>query len=234
MPKTITVIIPAFNEEKNIRRVLEVLKKAFDMRAISEIVVVDDGSEDKTSRDALDYKVKVLRLPENKGKARAMAEGLKETTGEICVFIDADLVNLRIEHLMKLIEPVLQRENCMAIAKLTNGRLATDIAQTLNTNCSGQRAAETHIFRKIFKTIKKINNVKYGIENIITDRLDEFKVKPVIVDWDGVSQVLKEEKWGLILGIISRIRMYASMSLGHFRNFFYRLLKLFDTEEASD
>ncbi len=255
MSKTITCIIPAFNEEKNIKGVLRIAKKALLFGIISEIIVVDDGSRDKTKKEALKFKVnpvrkkrglnkcpqdlnyyngvKVLRNSKNQGKAAALMKGLTKAKGEITIFLDADLLNLKVEHILKLVEPVLEEKKCMTVAKFVNGRLSTTLAHALNINCSGQRAAETKVFKEIFKTVKNIEKVKYGIENIITDRLEEFKIKPIIIEWNNVSQVLKEEKWGLTIGFFQRIRMYFSMSLGHFRNFFYNLSKILDIKEKT-
>lgn len=234
MSKTVSAIVPAYNEEKNIRRVLEVLEKAQILGIISEIIVIDDGSEDETSKKALNFGIKLLRITENRGKARAMSEGLKIATGDFSLFIDADLVGLNVEHVLKLIKTIQEKGNCMAIARFTNGRLSTDIAHTLNIDCSGQRVAKTEVFKKVFATIKKINRVRYGIENIITGRLKDFEIQPVIVEWEGVSQVLKEEKWGFFMGSYLRVKMYVSMNLGHLRNFFYRIFKLLDIKETSD
>lgn len=234
MHKTITAIIPAFNEGKNIRIVLLVLEKAQTLNIVNEVVVVDDGSEDNTSKEALRFNAKVLKLTENKGKARAMAEGLKVATGEICLFLDADLTNLKVEHMSSLIKSAQKNRECMSIAKFTNGRIGTDIAHTINTSCSGQRAAKTEIFKQIFKTIRRINKVKYGIEYVISSRIKDFNIEPLVVEWEGVSQIRKEEKWGFLKGSYLRIRMYISMNLGHLRNFFYRLFKMLNTKEVSD
>ena len=228
-----TAIIPAYNEELNIGRVLQVLKKALALRIIDEIIVVDDGSEDETAKAALKFGVKVIKLRENKGKARAMFEGIKAAKGDVSLFIDGDLINLNVSHVRDLLEPVLEKDNCMTIARFTNGSL-TSISHAININCSGQRASRTKVFKNIFETIKKIDKIKYGVEYVITNRLKRFSIEPIIVEWDSVSQILKEEKWGLTLGFFSRIRMYLSMGLGHLRNIFYNLSKLLDIEKTSD
>ena len=233
MHKTVTVIVPAFNEGKNIKRVLTTLKEAQAIGVVSEIIVVDDGSKDNTTQEAINCDVKVLKLTENKGKARAMAEGLKAASSEFCLFIDADLTNLRTEYIAQLVKPLSNKENCMTIAKFINGRLGTDFAHTINTNCSGQRAAKTELFRRIFRTIEKIDRVRYGIEYVITSRIRELNVEPVIVEWEGVGQIRKEEKWGFLKGSYWRLRMYVSMNLGHLRNFFYKIFKLVDIKKAS-
>ena len=63
-----TIVIPAYNEEKNIKTVIE------RVRAVSssyEIIVVDDGSTDRTGELAGREKAKVIRLGQNKGKGFA-------------------------------------------------------------------------------------------------------------------------------------------------------------------
>ena len=70
----IVVVIPAFNEEKRLGAVLSDLKT---IKAIKEIVVVDDGSRDETSKVAKRYKTKLIRVEDNTGKGNAMRLGAK-------------------------------------------------------------------------------------------------------------------------------------------------------------
>jgi cellulose synthase/poly-beta-1,6-N-acetylglucosamine synthase-like glycosyltransferase len=87
---TVTVLIPAYNEEKVIRRTIEsVIESAYPDK---EIIVVDDGSGDATQRIALGYAdrgVKVIHRP-NGGKATALNHGLLFARGEVIVIVDAD------------------------------------------------------------------------------------------------------------------------------------------------
>ena len=89
----VTVLIPAYNEENNIRRAVEsVLNSGYDRL---NIVVIDDGSSDGTYEMALktsmEDKVMVIRI-EHSGKAKALNEGLKLAEGEVVVTIDADCI----------------------------------------------------------------------------------------------------------------------------------------------
>ncbi len=68
------ILLPAYNEEKNISNVLEEVKKFFPK---SKIVVVDDGSKDKTSDIAKKYTKYVVVHKKNKGKAEALKTGIK-------------------------------------------------------------------------------------------------------------------------------------------------------------
>lgn len=91
----ISVIIPAFNEENRITKTVTAidtfLKETF---SAYEIIVVSDGSEDKTTEvvNALSLPcVKTCGYPENRGKGEAVKYGMKEAEGEFILFTDADL-----------------------------------------------------------------------------------------------------------------------------------------------
>jgi len=98
------VIIPAYNEEKRIGKVLQRMPDFID-----EVIVVDDGSKDKTSEVARGFGAKVIRLERNQGKGRAMSEGIKKANGDIIVFIDADGQH-KPEEIIKLVKPIVNSE----------------------------------------------------------------------------------------------------------------------------
>src|SRR2546425_1686199 len=94
MTITVSVIIPAYNEEKTI---LEVLRKVADQSVDGvsfEVIVVDDGSKDSTVK-LLEHNpklyTKLIRMSKNSGKGAAVKAGLKAATGEYILFQDADL-----------------------------------------------------------------------------------------------------------------------------------------------
>lgn len=98
----VSAIVPAYNEAKNILNVLKPLKQE---PAIQEIILVSDGSTDDTPRLAEELGgVKVLALPQNVGKTKAVARGVAEAEYPTILLCDADLVNLKQEHVSKLIE----------------------------------------------------------------------------------------------------------------------------------
>jgi len=89
LPK-VSIIVPAFNEERVVARTIDTLIEADYPH--KEIIVVDDGSQDTTYEVASRYVnrgVKVIRRP-NGGKFAALNTGLAFTTGEIVVTVDAD------------------------------------------------------------------------------------------------------------------------------------------------
>ena len=90
---SISIIIPIFNEEKTILKILNKLQFLKDFCSI-EIVLVNDGSTDK-SKDIIDQNkslyTKVINLKKNYGKGKAVIEGLKNCSGDYLLVQDADL-----------------------------------------------------------------------------------------------------------------------------------------------
>jgi cellulose synthase/poly-beta-1,6-N-acetylglucosamine synthase-like glycosyltransferase len=87
----ISIIIPAFNEEKNIGRCLDGLRNQIDVHDDSEVIVIDDGSTDATREIAKAHGARVLAQP-NQGAAAARNFGARQANGEIILFTDADCV----------------------------------------------------------------------------------------------------------------------------------------------
>ena len=88
----LSVIIPVYNEVKNIE---EILKRVQATKLANEIVVVDDGSQDGT-RDILKKldgkkKVRVILQEKNQGKGAAVVTGMKAAKGDVLLIQDADL-----------------------------------------------------------------------------------------------------------------------------------------------
>ena len=108
-----SVIVPAYNEEKVIRTTIEALIDAD--YPDKEIIVVDDGSKDKTLAIAMEYKdrVKVLHK-ENGGKASALNMALLYSTGDIVVIVDADTISSRSG--LKYLARSMADENVVAVA----------------------------------------------------------------------------------------------------------------------
>jgi glycosyltransferase involved in cell wall biosynthesis len=93
----LSFVIPAFNEEDSIEFALLSLDELVkDTVAPYEIVVVDDGSKDKTFTKAIKYAnrnghVRVITYPTNLGKGYAVRTGFMQATGEVVVFVDSDM-----------------------------------------------------------------------------------------------------------------------------------------------
>jgi glycosyltransferase involved in cell wall biosynthesis len=86
-PGDVSVVIPAYNEEEGIAGVVERLRACAPWR---ELLVVDDGSSDRTAERAEAAGARVLRHPYNKGNGAAVKTGIRAARGEVVLLIDAD------------------------------------------------------------------------------------------------------------------------------------------------
>lgn len=91
----VSIIIPAHNEGANIRNnIKEFIKTCDNFGHEYELIIVDDGSTDNTYEEASKFNsgfVKVITYPKNQGKGYALQQGVKNVTGDMVTFIDADL-----------------------------------------------------------------------------------------------------------------------------------------------
>lgn len=103
----ISVVIPAYNEEKYIGRTLESINNLKKNSWHVEVLVIDGDSSDKTSEVARSYGAKVVHEP-HKGIGFARQEGLKAASGEIVAFTDADTIvpaDWLVKHISALKKP---------------------------------------------------------------------------------------------------------------------------------
>ncbi|MGE5507043.1 MAG: glycosyltransferase family 2 protein [Chitinophagales bacterium] len=196
-----TVVIPAFNEARRIRRVIEVARRC---PGVAEVLVVDDGSQDQTARVAELAGARVVRFPENRGKGAAMLAGAEAAGSEVLLFLDADLLGLTAAHLQALAGPVLAGDADMTMGLFESGRISTDLAQKLTPFLTGQRAMR----RATFLAVPGVADAGFGVEVAISHYAKEANLRVTKVTLSGVSQVMKEEKRGFRAGFRSRLRMY--------------------------
>lgn len=166
----ISVVVPAYNEEKRIK---DTVTSIMAIPLIYELIVINDGSEDKTATLAAQGGAKVIDLKKNLGKGAALNRGIKEVEGDIIMLLDADLGSSASEG-GKLIYPLLEGKADMTIAKfpasgqksgfgLVKGlaRLGIKTMTGLWLECplSGQRA----MTRQVVEHIKSFQS-GYGVE----------------------------------------------------------------------
>ncbi|MDO8683181.1 MAG: glycosyltransferase [Armatimonadota bacterium] len=200
--KRVAAVVPAYNEEQRIAVVLAAIKQA---KLVYQIVVVSDGSADKTYEVAASAPgVQAIRLERNVGKGGAMRAGAAAADADILLFLDADLIGLKPGQIDDLIRPVLSGDVDMAVGVFRAGRSMTDLAQILVPYISGQRV----MLRDTFLSIPEIEGVRSGVEVAITKycKFRGMTVKNVVLA--GVTHSMKEEKIGLIHGFAARLRMY--------------------------
>ena len=117
MTPEISIVIPAYEEEArlgdSIRSILAFLRAS---GAAAELIVVDDGSKDRTAevaREAFqesgDLDTKVIRSEDPRGKGFAVKTGLLAASADVAIFSDADL-STPIEEMPKLVDPIRSGE----------------------------------------------------------------------------------------------------------------------------
>ena len=201
----VTAIVPAYNEELRIRGVVDALKKS---KGVDELIVVSDGSTDRTYdlvKD--DPDLVALRLPRNLGKAGAMIAGARRARSEWLLFLDADLIGLTPHHVARLLEPIRHGAADMSVGIFHGGWFLTDLSQIIAPSITGQRV----VSREFFLSLPDIKDVRYGVEMAIGyhAKREGLRVRSVVLD--GVTHPMKEEKLGLLRGGAARLRMYYEM-----------------------
>ncbi|MDK2824124.1 MAG: hypothetical protein PWQ67_2478 [Clostridia bacterium] len=196
----VSAVIPAYNEEKYISQVLEVVTQVTELQ---EVIVVSDGSTDKTSDVVRTFPVKLIELSENIGKGGAMLIGAQKAQGEYILFLDADLIGLKVEHIQNLLEPI-KEDYDMVVGVFDSGRKSTDLAQVVAPFLSGQRIVKReHLFN-----INNLHVTRFGVEVALTKYAAQNKLKVKEVVLKKLTHVMKEEKLGLVKGFAYRLKMY--------------------------
>ena len=159
----LSIIIPVYNEEKTILKVIQKVKQARIANITKEIIIVDDFSSDKT-RDILkkikDKLIKIFYHKKNMGKGAAIRTGLENSTGDIILIQDADIEYSPNDY-PRLLKPINDNE-----AKVVYGSRLEAIRNNMKS------MYKLHYIGNLFLTM--LTNLLYGSK--ITDMETGYKV----------------------------------------------------------
>lgn len=198
----ISCIIPSYNEGKRIARVLEVVA---NHPMVDEIIVVDDASTDNTNEIVKKYKnIKYITHHKNMGKSAAVYTGLKESSGEYIMFIDADLSGLSADDITRLAKPILENKADVCISLRKNPpilwrKIGLDFI-------TGERIFSRNTLRPIEEDFPNLK--KFGLEVFMNELIIKNKLRLAVIRWPNVESPTKYSKSGLLAGVMGEINMY--------------------------
>jgi glycosyltransferase involved in cell wall biosynthesis len=181
----ISVIIPTYNEEKDIEGCLKSLKSQ-SIKDI-EIILVDDGSTDNTIEISKKYGITILKQ-NHQGPGAARNLGAKNSTGDILIFIDADMAFDK-EYLKNLTKPILEDKTKKIIGTTHDYEIATNTDNIWSSLWGEIRVSkETAKEVKIFRAIRKDKFLAFGGFDPKYAYADDqtfwfkYKIKPIVAE----------------------------------------------------
>lgn len=189
----VTAVVPVYNEEKTIGNVLEVLTAS---DKIGEIIIVNGGSTDNTSKIIKKFKVKIINLKHPSGKGDAVKVASAKLKSDIILTFDADLIGLRKEHVDKLLKPVLEKDAAMVIGLRDKKNFIGNMLMPYFPLTGGERAFAANVFIDIMRypLIKG-----WGLESVMNDYCKKKKLKVAKVRLDGMDHIgVQTKKYGLM------------------------------------
>jgi len=234
--RSISIIIPAFNEAKRLPATLERVRDYLSVARwdFAEIVVVDDGSRDGTADVARTAGVRVLENPGNRGKGYSVRRGMLEAKGDWALFSDADL-SAPIEELDKLWAAAEQKGLRVAIGSRAVDRslvgvhqpafreamgrifnLAMRLATGLpyrDTQC-GFKLFEAGAAREVFRR-QRLDGFGFDVEVLFIARRLRYPAAEVAVRWNN-AEGTTVSMWRGVMAFLDPLKVRWNGLLGRY------------------
>ncbi len=202
--KTVAAVVAAYNEERRIGQVLQVLTS---YPGFARVVVVDDGSTDGTAQVARKFPVELIVQPANQGKGQAMEAGVRAAQADIIYFCDADVRGLTHLTITETLAPVLADKTDMVIAMTNRTIYYLRFILSIIPLLGGERAVTRRLWQKVPTQYKQDFMIEAALNFYARyyGRGFQYKVVP------GLTQTIKERKYGWWTGFKARIQMFSDI-----------------------
>lgn len=200
MRSAIAAIVPAYNEEETVGNVVQALRGS---GFFSEVIVISDGSDDKTAERARQAGATLVHeLPRRGGKAAAMQHGITHTDAPIIFFADADLYGFSREHINRILDPVLAGKKVMNVGIRDRGAFFMRLGKRLPL-IGGERA----IIRKVLEDIPQKYLQGFMVEAAMNYYCRSRRLPYGSVLCPGLHIRHKYQKVGMVRGLGQYFRM---------------------------
>lgn len=208
--KRVSAVIPAYDEGRTIADVIATLEKH---PLVGEVVVVSDGSTDDTVEQARATSARVIAEPVNRGKAAAIERGVQAAVHDHILLLDADIKGLTPEMITRVVTPVLWGDFAMFVALRARRTYWLNRLLRFTPIIGGERALTRSLWNCVPSRYKRKFQIEIALNFFVKRRGERmgFALMP------GLTQVIKERKRGLWLGLYQRLSMCTDIVIIAFR-----------------
>lgn len=238
MRRSISIVIPAYNEEKRLPNALKAIHEYLRGGAweFAEIVVVDDGSADRTGQLAAAAGARVLKNPGNRGKGYTVKHGVMEARGDWTLVTDADL-SAPIADLDRLWEAAGRESAQVAIGSRAVDRSLVGVHQPIYREAAGRgfnvlmrlitglpfrdtqcgfKLFETRAAHQIFPR-QRLDGFGFDVEVLFIARQLGYRAVEVAVHWNDVPGTTVSLRRGAAAFLADPVRVRWNGFKGRYR-----------------
>lgn len=182
----VSCVIPFYNESQRLGAIVNIVVSCC---LIDEVILIDDGSTDGGYLNS-SSKVRAHKFTDNRGKAEAMRFGFNHASGDVIIFIDADLKGLNHSHIHQLLQPLLSGQSDMTVSMREHISFFDVV--------SGERAIRKETWRNFFNSSRCQRN---AMEIAMNSYAFSQRLRVMWVRWPDVSQTYKSQKVSWFRGV---------------------------------